>query len=120
MKKNAIILSLAAMTLCAAIIGGIYAVTPETQEPVNGPNSHEWARDTALESLDITQPSSWSKQDTTPDGLIGANIKTYTSGDLTVTVSHNLNPSAAFSVKIENGENTWDLWVNQDGTTQPR
>ena len=120
MNKNAIILSLATTILCAAIIGGIYAVTPETQEPVNGPNSHEWARDTALDSLDMLKPSSWSKQDTTPEGLIGTNIKTYTSGDLTITVSHNLNPSADFDVKVENGENTWDLWVSQDGTTQPK
>jgi len=120
MNKKGIILSLVTTLLCATIVGGIYAGTPDTQEPVNGPNSHEWARDTALESLEMAQPSSWSKQNTTPEGLIGTNIQTYTSGDLIVTVSHNLNPSADFSVKVENGENQWDLWVSQDGTTHPK
>ena len=120
MNKNMIILRLAVVILGAAIMSGITALPPESQDPVNTPKSHEWARDIALERLEIMQPSNWSTQDTTPEGLIGTNIKTYTSGDLSVTVSHNLNPTAAFSVTVQNCENRWKLWVNQDETTQPQ
>ena len=120
MNKKMIILSLAVIVLGAAIIIGITALPPESQDPVNKLKSHEWARDRALDSLGITLPDSWSKQDTTPEGLIGTSIKTYTNGGLIVTVSHNLNPTAAFSVTVQNNENTWSLWVNQDGTTLPQ
>ena len=119
MNKKMIILSLAVVILGAAIVIGITALPQESKDPVNELKSHEWARDRALESLEITPPGSWSIQDTTPEGLMGARIKTYTNGGLTVTVSHNLNPTAALSVTVQNSENTWSLWVNQDGTTHP-
>ena len=118
MNKKMIILSLTVLVLGAAIVIGITALPQESKDPVNKPKSHEWARDRALESLEITPPGSWSIQDATPEGLIGTSIKTYTNGGLTVTVSHNLNPAAAFSVTVQNSENTWSLWVNQDGITQ--
>jgi len=120
MNKKMIILSLAVVILGAAIVIGSTALPPESQDPINSIKSHEWARDRALDSLKIKVPSNWSTQDTTPEGLIGSSIKTYISGDLIVTVSHNLNPTAAFSVTVQNSENTWSLWVNQDGTTQPQ
>ena len=120
MNKNMIILSLAVVIISAAIVIGITALPSESQDPVNLPTVHEWVRDRALDSLEIMHPRTWSTQDTTPEGLIGTSIKTYTSEDLTVTVSHNLNPKAAFSVTVQNSENTWSLWVNQDGTTQPQ
>ena len=120
MNKKMIILSLVVVILGAAIVIGSTALPPESQDPANLPTVHEWARDRALDSLEIEPPSKWKVQDTTPEGLIGTSIKTYTSGYLTVIVSHNLNPTAAFNVTVENGENTWSLWVNQDGTTQPQ
>ena len=118
MNKKMIILSLAVVILGAAIVIGITALPPDSQDPAYLPTVHEWARDRALDSLEIMHPRTWSTQDTTPEGLIGTSIKTYTSGDQIVTVSHNLNPTAAFSVTVQNSENTWSLWVNQDGTTQ--
>ena len=120
MNKKMIILSLAVVILGAAIVLGITALPQDSQDPVNVPTVHEWARDRALDSLEITQPSNWSTLDTTPEGLVGTSIKTYTSGGLIVTVSHNLNPAAAFSVTVQNSENTWSLWVNQNGTTKPQ
>ena len=114
-KKMAITLLLVAVN--AAVLYGIYAfaVTPEPFNPVT--QSYEWARDRALEYLDIADPGGWSV--TNPNtGLIGATAKIYTSGNLSVTVSHNLNPSAAFMVTVEHGDVTTNLWVQQDGTVQ--
>ena len=120
MNKNMFIIGFAMVILGAGIVIGITALPPEPQDQDNLPPVHEWARDIALDSLDIMHPGTWNMKDTTPEGLIGTSIKTYTSGDLSVTVSHNLNPTAAFSVTVQNSENTWSLWVNQDGTTQPQ
>jgi len=120
MNKYMIILSLVLVILGAGIGIGITALPQELQDPDNLPIVHEWARDRALDSLNIVHSGTWSMQDTTPEGLIGASIKTFTGGDLTVTVSHNLNPNAAFSVTVQDSESTWSLWVNQDGTTQPQ
>lgn len=77
MKKNMIILSLAVVILGATIMSGITALPPESQDPVNLPTVYEWARDVALDSLEIMRPRTWSTQDTTPEGLIGTSIKTY-------------------------------------------
>lgn len=120
MNKKMSILSLAVVILSTAIVMGITALPPETQDPPVLPTVQEWARDRALDSLEIEPSGKWRVQDFTPDGLIGTSIKKYTSGDLIVLVSHNLNSTEAFSVTVGNGENTLSLWVNQDGTTQPR
>ena len=120
MIKKMTKISLAVVILGAAIVIGITALPQEPNDPINLPTVYEWARDRALDSLEIPQPSNWSEQDTTPEGIIGVSVKTYTSGELSVTVSHNLNPTAAFSVTVQNGENTWSLWVSQDGTIQPQ
>ena len=114
-KKMAITFLLVAVN--AAVLYGIYAfaVNPEPFNPV--PQSHEWARDKALEYLDIANPGGWSV--TNPNsGLIGATTKIYTSGGLSVAVSHNLNPSAAFMVTVEHGDAATSLWVQQDGAVQ--
>ncbi len=120
MNKKTIILNLIVTLLCATIVGGIYAGPSDKQGPVNGPNSYEWARDTAVDSLELPQAGNWNTQDTTSEGIIGTSVKTFTSGELTVKVSHNLNPSAAFCVTVQNSENTWSLWINQDGTIEPQ
>lgn len=114
-KKMAITLLLVAVN--AAVLYGIYAfaVTPEPLNPV--PKSHEWARDKALEYLDIADPGGWSVTEPN-NGLIGATTKIYASGSLSVTVSHNLNPSAAFMVTVEHGDAATNLWVQQDGLVQ--
>jgi hypothetical protein len=114
-KKMAITFLLVAVNV--AVLYGIYAfaVTPEPFNPV--PQSHEWARDKALEYLDIADPGRWSVTDPN-NGLIGATTKIYASGSLSVTVSHNLNPSAAFMVTVEQGNAAISLWVQQDGTVQ--
>jgi len=114
-KKMAITFLLVAVN--AAVLYGIYAyaVTPEPYNPA--PQSHEWARDKALEYLDIADPGGWSVTNPNP-GLIGATTKTYTSGSLSVAVSHNLNPSAAFMVTVEHGDAATSLWVQQDGSVQ--
>lgn len=114
-KKMAITFLLVAVN--AAVLYGIYAfaVTPELYNPA--PQSHEWARDKALEYLDIANPGGWSVTNPNP-GLIGATTKTYTSGSLSVAVSHNLNPSAAFMVTVEHGDAATSLWVQQDGSVQ--
>jgi len=114
-KKMAITLLLVAVNV--AILYGIYAfaVTPEPFNPV--PQSHEWARAKSLEYLDIADPGGWSVTDPN-NGLIGATTKIYVSGSLSVTVSHNLYPSAAFIVTVENGDAVTNLWVHQDGAVQ--
>ena len=88
-KKMAITFLLVAVN--AAVLYGIYAfaVNPEPFNPV--PQSHEWARDKALEYLDIANPGGWSVTNPNP-GLIGATTKIYTSGSLSATVSHSLTP----------------------------
>jgi len=115
MKKMAITFLLVAVN--AAALYGIYAfvVTPEPFNPV--PQSHEWARDKAREDLDTATPGGWSVTNPNPE-LIGATTKMYTSGSLSVAVSHNLNPSAAFMIPVEHGDSATSLWVQQDGTVQ--
>jgi hypothetical protein len=82
MNKKMSILSLAVVILSTAIVMGITALPPETQDPPVLPTVQEWARDRALDSLEIEPSGKWSVQDFTPDGLIGTSIKKYTSGDL--------------------------------------
>ena len=113
-KKMAITLLLVAMNV--AVLYGIYAFA--VTEPFNPVlQSHEWARDRALEYLDISDPGDWSVTEPN-DGLIGATTKIYVSGSLSVTVGHNLNPSAAFMVTVKHGDAATNLWVQQDGAVQ--
>jgi len=116
-KTNKTAITFLLVAVNAATLYGIYAyaVTPEPFNPV--PQSHEWARDKAREYLDIVNPGGWSVSNPN-SGLIGATTKTYTSGSLSVAVSHNLNPSAAFIVTVENGDAATSLWVQQDGAVQ--
>jgi hypothetical protein len=120
MNKKMSILSLAVVILSTAIVMGITALPPETQDTPVLPTVQKWARDRALYSLEIEPNGTWSVQDITPDEITSSSIKKYTSGDLVVIVSHDLNSTEGFSVIVENGDDTVGLWVYQDGTTQLR
>ena len=117
---------LAAISL-SLITGYAYAnqkQTPNNIAPYNDhgyiPKGHAWARDTAVECLKITAPDQWSEQDVTNTELLGTSIMEYTSGDLVVTVSHCLNPTADYDVTVEYNGESWSLWVNQNSQVTPK
>lgn len=120
MNKKTSILILVVVILSTAIVMGITALPPETQEPPVLPTVQEWARDRALDSLEIESNGKWESQDITPDESISSSTTKFSSGDMVVIVSHDLNSTQAFSVTVENGEDVVSLWVNRDGSTQLR
>ena len=116
-KTKTIAITLLLIAVNTAAMYGVYALGGTQPNGSQVPQSYEWARDTALEYLEVSDQGGWHV--TSPNnGLIGATTKIYTSGDLHVTVSHNLNPTAAFMVTVNHGGNEWSLWVQQDGAVQ--
>jgi len=97
---------MAALSL-SIITGFAYANQKQAQDNIapyidNGftPKGHAWARDTAVEYLELTSQGQWIERDVTNPELLGASIIEYTSDDLVVTVSHCLNPTADYDVTV--------------------
>lgn len=124
--KNLFIGTALLAALCLTAVTGYALANPrQPADPIapyddNGfiPKGHEWARDIAVKYLEINVPDDWVGQDVTNPELLGASIVEYTSGELKVTVSHCLNPTADYSVVVEWGGETYSLWVSQTGSVR--
>lgn len=114
-------LTLIIILLTAAVTGYVLANKPEPDqcmpyiEPDRYITTHEWARDQALAFLKLAPLWGWVETDVTPTGLLGTSVYLFESGDLSLTVSHNLNPSADFFVDVRYMDQNWSLRVSQTG-----
>ena len=114
-------LTLFIILLNAATVSYVLANKPELDqcmpyiEPDKYISTHEWARDQALAFLRIDPLWGWAETDVTPSGLLGTSVYLFESGDISVTVSHNLNPTADFFVDVRYMGQNWSLRVSQTG-----
>ncbi len=77
--------------------------------------THEWACNQAVDFLKITPMWEWTDTDITPTGVIGTSMHQFVSGDITVQVSYNLNPTADYFVDVTYLGQSWSLRVSQMG-----
>jgi hypothetical protein len=77
--------------------------------------THEWARDQAVDFLKIAPMWGWTDTDVTPTGVIGTSVHLFESGDITVQVSYNLNPTADYFVDVYYMGQSWSMRVSQMG-----
>lgn len=78
-------------------------------------STHEWARDQAIDYLKIVPMWGWTDTDATPTDLLGTSVHLFQSGDITVRVSHNLNPTADYFVDVDYQGQSWSMRVSQMG-----
>ncbi|MFH1178873.1 MAG: hypothetical protein V1710_00780 [Candidatus Bathyarchaeota archaeon] len=121
-NKETKILTLFIILLNAATVAGyVLAEKPQTDQcwPYIDPEIkiaiHEWARNQAVDFLKITPMWEWTDTDITPTGVYGTSMHQFVSGDITVQVSYNLNPTADYFVDVTYLGQSWNLRVSQMG-----
>ncbi len=77
--------------------------------------THEWARNQAVDYLNIVPMWGWTDTDVTPADLLGTSVHLYESGDISVSVTSFLNPSADYLVDVYYMGQSWSLRVSQTG-----
>lgn len=121
-NKETKILTLFIILLNAAIVTGyVLADKPQTDQCMPYIDlglkitTHEWARNQAVDFLKIAAMWGWTDTDVTPVGVIGTSVHLFESGDITVQVSYNLNPTADYFVDVTYLGQSWSLRVSQMG-----
>ena len=104
----------------ATVAGYVLAEKPQTDQcmPYIIPEikiSHEYARDQAVDFLKLAPMWGWTDTDVTPTDVIGTSVHLFESGDITVQVIHNLNPTADYFVDVHYLEQSWSLRVSKLG-----
>ena len=104
----------------ATVAGYVLAEKPQTDQcmPYIYPEimiSHEYARDQAIDFLKLAPMWGWTDTDVTPTDVIGTSVLLFESGDITVQVIHNLNPTADYFVDVHYLEQSWSLRVSKLG-----
>lgn len=105
----------------ATVAGYVLAEKPQTDQcmPYIDPEikitTHEWARNQAVDFLKIAPMWGWTDTDVTPTDVIGTSVHLFESGDITVQVIHNLNPTADYFVDVTYLGQSWNLRVSQLG-----
>ena len=123
-------LTLFVILLNAATVAGYVLAAKPVTDPVYNPGSDQctpyidpsmevktldWAREQAIGYLNIAPLWGWTDTDITPQYLLGRTVHLYQSGDISVTVSSNLNPTADFFVDVDYQGQSWSLRVSQSG-----
>lgn len=115
-------LTLFIILLSAATVAGyVLAYKPEPDqimpniEPGLKITTHEWARDQSVAYLKLSPTQVWTDTDVTPTGILGTSVHLFQSGDMSVKVSHCLNPTADYFVDVEYLGQSWSLRVSQMG-----
>ena len=121
MNKQTRMITLLVIIINAAIVAGYVVAQRPAQnnvapyvDPEATPKGHEWARDQAVAFLEL-ESGEWFETDVTPADLLGTSVFQYVSGQLSVTVSHCLNPTADYFVDVELQGQNWSLRVSQSG-----
>jgi hypothetical protein len=121
-NKETKMLTLFIILLNAATVAGyVLAEKPNSDQcmPYIDPDikitTHEWARNQAVDYLNIAPMWGWTDTDVTPTDIIGTSVYLYQSGDITVRVSYNLNPTADYFVDVDYQGQSWSMRVSQMG-----
>ena len=121
MNKQTRMITLLVILINAAVVAGIVLAQRPNQnnvapyvDPEASPKGHDWARDQAVAYLEL-ESGEWVMTDVSPEGLLGTSVFQYVSGQLSVTISHCLNPTADYFVDVEFQGQNWSLRVSQNG-----
>jgi hypothetical protein len=121
MNKETKMMTLIIILLNAATVAGyVLAEKPQTDQcmPYIIPEikiSHEYARDQAVDFLKLAPMWGWTDTDVPITSVGVTSVHLFESGDITVQVIHNLNPTADYFVDVHYLEQSWSLRVSKLG-----
>jgi len=119
--KNVRIMTILVILLNAATVSYVLGQRPVYDniapyvEPYKMITTHEWARDQALMFLKLAPTGMWTDTDVTPLDTLGTSVHLFESGELSVRVSHCLNPTADYFVDVSYLGQSWSMRVSQMG-----